>query len=218
MQPILMSIIALLAILPPHTHHQTPAHQPAGDDGWTSLFDGSTLNGFVIRGGDAAYAVEDNTIVGETRPNTGNTFLCTERDYADFVLEFEVLVDIELNSGVQVRSHVNDKGRVYGYQVEIDPTPRGFSGGIYDEARRGWLAQPTARQAVDSPFKPGEWNRYRVEARGNRVRTWINDVPVADLIDDADASGFIGLQVHGVGGRTDPLTVRWRRLRIREFD
>lgn len=200
-------------------HGRSPARaQPAGSDGWVTLFDGRTLEGFVKQGGAAEYTVEDHAIVGETRPNTGNTFLCTEQEYADFVLELEVRVDIELNSGVQVRSHTSDEGRVFGYQVEIDPTPRGFSGGIYDEARRGWIAQPTPRQAIDTPFRPGEWNLYRVEARGNRVRTWINGVPVADLLDDTDASGFIGLQVHGVGGRTDPLRVRWRGLRIREFD
>lgn len=194
-----------------------PADQPDADD-WTPLFDGKTLDGFVTRGGAAVYSVEDNAIVGETRPNTPNTFLCTEREYADFVLEFEVLVHPELNSGVQIRSHVKDGDRVFGYQVEIDPTARGFSGGIYDEARRGWLAQPTPQQAAEPAFKADDWNHYRVEARGHRIRTWINDVPVADLIDDADASGLIGFQVHGVGGRNDPLEVRWRNLRIRELD
>lgn len=205
------------AQLPAHVESQ-PENQPVAADDWTPLFDGKTLDGFVTRGGAAAYTVEDNAIVGETRPNTPNTFLCTEREYADFVLEFEVLVHPELNSGVQIRSHVKDGDRVFGYQVEIDPTARGFSGGIYDEARRGWLAQPTPQQAAEPPFMAEEWNHYRIEARGDRIRTWINDVPIADLIDDADASGIIGFQVHGVGARTDPLQVRWRNMRIRELD
>lgn len=188
---------------------------------WKPLFDGRTLEGFVVRGGAATFRVEDGSIVGTTAPDTPNTFLCTEREYGDFVLEFEVLVHPELNSGVQIRSQSrpdHQDGRVHGYQVEIDPTPRGYSGGIYDEGRRGWLAKPTEEQAAASPFRPGEWNHYRVEASGNRIRTWINSVPMADLIDDVDASGFIGLQVHGVGGRTDPLEVRWRELRIAELD
>lgn len=188
----------------------------AGDD-WTPLFDGRSIEGFVTRGGEAAYSVEDGCIVGETRPDTGNTFLCTARDYGDFVLEFEVMVDAELNSGVQIRSHARESGEVYGYQVEIEATERGYAGGVYDEGgRRGWLAQPTPDQAADSPFKAGGWNLYRIEARGSRIRTWVNGVPVADLIDGAEASGFIGLQVHGVGARSDPLRVRWRGLRIRE--
>ena len=198
---------------------RTPNPQPdAHYDDWVPLFDGSTLDGFVIRGGKAQYTIEDGAIVGTTRPNTPNTFLCTEHEYADFVLELDLKVDPELNSGIQIRSHARDNGRVFGYQVEIDPSPRAYSGGLYDEARRGWLAPPTPQQAADSPFIPDAWNHYRIEARGNRIRTFINGIPIADLIDDADASGFIALQVHGVGGRTDPLTVRWRNLRIRVLD
>lgn len=217
--PLLAALVALALLISPHAiapPQIPPTTQPAADD-WTPLFNGTDLEGFVSRGGNAVYTVEDNTIVGETRPNTPNTFLCTEREYSDFVLEFEVRVHPELNSGTQIRSHVRDDGRVFGYQVEVDPTPRAYSGGIYDEARRGWLAPPTPQQAADAPFKNGEWNLYRIEARGNRIRTWINNIPVADLLDDADASGFIGLQVHGVGGRADPLRVQWRSLRIREL-
>lgn len=203
-------ILAVLASLNP---------QPAAD--WTPLFDGHSIDPFITRGGNAHYAVQNATIVGETRPNTQNTFLCTPRDYTNFILEFEVKVDLELNSGIQIRSASNpeyNNGRVHGYQIEIEATPRGFSGGIYDEDRRGWLAQPTPVQAKHTPVNPDGWNHYRVEALGNRIRTSINGIPIADLIDDTDHSGFIGLQVHGVGGRTDPLQVRWRNLRIQELD
>lgn len=191
--------------------------QPQPSPEWTPLFDGASLAGFVSRGGEARYFIESGAIVGETRPNTPNTFLCTEREYDDFILEFDVLVDRELNSGVQVRSRQRDDGRVAGYQVEIDPTSRGYSGGVYEESGRGWLAQPTPDQVAAAPFLDGEWNRYRVEAIGPRIRTWINGVPVADLIDDDAASGFIGLQVHGVGAREDPLQVRWREIRLLEL-
>jgi opacity protein-like surface antigen len=188
------------------------------ESGWTNLFDGVSIDHFTKRGGDARYSVEDGAIVGETRPNTPNTFLCTPIEYADFILEFEVMVDRELNSGMQVRSHARDNGSVYGYQIEIEATPRGFSGGIYDEGGRGWLAQPTPQQATATPVNPDDWNHYRIEAIGGRIRTVINGIPVADLQDDLVASGFFGLQVHGVGGRTDPLRVRWRNLRIREIN
>ncbi len=216
-------LTALLALAGcAHSEHQKPqrlTREP--EPAWTPLFDGTSLDNFTQRGGDAHYAVEDNCILGETRPNTANSFLCTTRDYADFILEFEVKVDPELNSGMQIRSASTpdyQDGQVHGYQVEIDPTNRGFSGGIYDEGGRGWLAQPTPEQAAHSAFVPGGWNHYRVEAVGPRLRTLINGIPVADLHDELVPAGFLGLQVHGVGGRTDPLQVRWRNLRIQELD
>lgn len=190
-------------------------HSAPGE--WVALFDGETLDGWVQRGGGAVYTVEEGAIVGETRPNTGNTFLCTEREYGDFVLEFEVKVHRELNSGCQIRSHVRENGAVYGYQVEIEAAPRGYSGGIYDENGRGWLAPPTEELAKSTPFRPDEWNRYRIEAFGDRFRTYINGVPIVELTDGETASGFIGLQVHGVGGRQDPIRVRWRDVRIFEL-
>lgn len=192
----------------------TGSTQPAED--WTPLFDGETLGGFVQHGGAASYAAEDGCIVGRTRAGEPNSFLCTDREYGDFVLEFEVLVDRELNSGCQIRSHVRSN-TVHGYQVEIEATARAFGGGIYEEGGRGWLAQPTPDQVAHSAFVPGEWNHYRIEAVGARVRTYINGVPIADLLDGRTASGLIGLQVHGVGNRADPLEVRWRGLRIREM-
>lgn len=186
---------------------------------WTDLFNGKNLDGWTQRGGKATYTVEDGAIVGTTAPNTPNTFLCTEKDYGDFVLELEFKLHPELNSGVQVRSESKPdykNGRVHGYQVEIDPSRRGWSGGIYDESRRGWLADLSQNRAARHAFKANDWNHYRIEAIGDRIRTWINGVPAIDLTDDMTPSGFIGLQVHGVGKRKDPITVRWRNLRLRE--
>lgn len=197
------------------------AQTPSPETGWARLAADSGLDGWIKRGGEAVYRNEGGVIVGETRPNTDNTFLCTARDYADFELEFEVLVDAGLNSGVQIRSlSLPDyhNGRVFGYQVEIDPTDRAYSGGIYDEAARGWLAKPGDALIANPPFRPGEWNRYRIEAVGARFTTWINGVKVVELDDPLTPRGFIGLQVHSVGDRADPLRVRWRDIRIREVD
>src|SRR6478735_8626234 len=106
------------------------------------LFDGRSLDGWIQRGGAAKYRVENGEIVGTSVPNTGNSFLCTTRDYGDFILELDFKVDPKLNSGVQIRSHVFDKptqfqkegkqatippGRVHGYQVEIDPSDRAWT-------------------------------------------------------------------------------------------
>lgn len=185
---------------------------------WTNLIKGTDLSEtWVQRGGNAKYHVEDGMIVGTTVPDTPNSFLCTKMGYSDFILELEVKVDPELNSGIQIRSQSRadyENGRVHGYQVEIDPSDRAWSGGIYDEARRGWLDdledQPEARQA----FKNGEWNTYRIKAHGDTLQTWINGVPVADLVDSVDASGFIALQVHSTE-HDDPLQVRWRNIRVK---
>jgi len=186
--------------------------------GWVSLFNGKDLTGWVQRGGEAEYKVENGEIIGISKASTPNSFLCTEKDYGDFILEFELKVDTGLNSGVQIRSHSLPEfkdGRVHGYQVEVDPSPRGWSAGIYDEARTGWLYPVTPyNPAAVNAFKNFEWNHYRVEAIGNNIKTWLNGIPVADLLVDLDDSGFIGLQVHSVRDRYVGTTVRWRNLRI----
>jgi hypothetical protein len=199
---------------------------------WVNLIRGDTLDGWVQRGGQAKYRVENGEIVGTSVPNTSNSFLCTRRDYGDFVLELEFKVHPDLNSGVQVRSQCFDQpkvvelngksikvpaGRVHGYQVEIDPKPRAWSGGIYDEGRRGWLNNLEKNEPARKAFKQNEWNTFRIECKGDTIKTWLNGVPAADLKDAVTPSGFIALQVHGVGKREDPLEVRWRNIRIQEL-
>ncbi len=188
-------------------------------DGWTNLSNGKNLKGWKQLNGKAKYEVVDGTIVGTTITNTPNSFLATKKDYADFVLEFEYKVDPKLNSGVQIRSHSlkeYNNGRVHGYQIEIDPAARAWSAGIYDEGRRGWLYpladNPKARKA----FKQNDWNHYHIEAIGNSIKTWINGVPAANLIDEADASGFIALQVHGIGNdkTKEGIQIVWKNIRI----
>ena len=191
-------------------------------DGWTYLFNDKDLTGWVQLNGEAEYKVENSEIIGISKAGTPNSFLCTEKDYSDFILEFEMKVDTALNSGVQIRSHSIPEymnGRVHGYQVEIDPSPRGWSAGIYDEARTGWLYPVTPyNEAAVTSFKNHEWNYYRVEAIGNSIKTWLNGIPVADLLVDLDDSGFIALQVHSINVKNKPwtegTTVRWRNIRI----
>ncbi len=193
----------------------------AEEEGWTALFDGNSLDGWQQRGGKATYSVENGAIVGASAPNTPNSFLCTKTNWDDFELELEFQVDPQLNSGIQIRTNSLPEyhnGRVHGYQVEIDPSDRGWSGGIYDEGRRGWLATLSGNTAARYAFRGGEWNRFRIVAIGDSIRTWINGVPAADLVDSKTAKGFIGLQVHSVGERTDPLKVRWRNIRLRPID
>jgi hypothetical protein len=210
----LFNCIVVLAI--PFLVNGCAVNNPEGN--WTDLFDGKTLDGWVQKGGVAVYKAEDGMITGTTVANTENSFLCTDQMYGDFILELEVMVDTALNSGIQIRSNEYQNGRVYGYQVEIDPTPRGYSGGIYDEARRGWLQHLGENDAGREAFIIGKWNHYRIEAIDNSLKTWINGVMCANLIDAANDSGFIALQVHQVDVKNKPWTegihVKWRDIRI----
>ncbi len=189
------------------------------DVNWTPLFNGKNLEGWHQLGGDAEYTVKDGMIIGTTVLNTPNSFLVTDKKYGDFILELEFKLGAPMNSGIQIRSLSSPdymNGRVHGYQVEIDPSERAWSGGIYDEARRGWLYplifNPDARNA----FKHNQWNHYRIEAIGNTIRTWVNGEPVASLVDSMTHKGFIGLQVHSIGNNKAEAgrQIRWRNIRI----
>ncbi len=209
--------------------------QPAGE--FVPMLQGDTKAGFTQLNGKADYKVEDGILIGTSKLGEPNSFLATDKTYGNFILEYEVMVDTAMNSGVQIRSHAMpqdttlttknsegkdvqrkyDKGRVYGYQVEIDPSPRAYSGGIYDEARRGWLADLSNNKAARNAFKNGEWNQYKVEAKGDTLRTWINGVPAAEVVDTVDASGFIAFQVHATD-KPAPMQVMWRNIRIEELE
>jgi len=189
------------------------------DQPWESLFTGEDLTGWHKKGGKANYYVEHNSIIGEIVSNTPNTFLCTDSEYSDFILELEFKVDPLLNSGIQIRSSSYPEyknGKVHGYQVEIDPSQRAWTGGIYDEARRGWLYPLKDNEAAQRAFKQGQWNKFRIEALDDTIKTWINGVPAAHLEDDMTLKGFIGLQVHGIGNNKEKegITVAWRNIRI----
>lgn len=211
------------------------------DDGWKSLFDGKSLDGWKkAELGNAEYKVVDGTIYGKTVEGSPNTFLASEKQYGDFELEFEVKVHDKLNSGCQIRSRGkteadvkaeaertgkknrnNQLGRFHGPQVEIEASP-GQAGYIYGEATgRGWLSTaPQDKNHSHDLMKNGEWNRYRIVAIGPRIQTWINGEMVADLVDEeiykTHPKGFIGLQVHGIKSGTGPFDVAWRNIRIRE--
>ncbi|HEY4233094.1 MAG TPA: DUF1080 domain-containing protein [Lacipirellulaceae bacterium] len=196
------------------------------------LFNGHDLTGWTKHGGDATYTVEDECIVGHAAPNTSNTFLCTDQDYGDFTLEADFAIyDRDFNSGIQLRSHVrpeNGGEKVFGYQVEIDPrADRKWTGGLYfeggsPERKDGWLNDLTKNEAAREAFKLGEWNHFRIVARGRHIQSWLNGVAAADFADDDDKaftpSGFIGLQVHSVGKQAEPREVRFKNLKLTPLD
>lgn len=185
---------------------------------WIALFDGKTLDGWSLKGGEAKYVVRDGAIVGSSVQGTPNSFLTTDKMYGDFILELEYKVDPSMNSGIQIRSNsfpYYREGRVHGYQIEIDPSDRAWSAGIYDEARRGWLVTMTDNPDAQKAFKQNDWNHYRIEAIGDTLKTWINDIPAAYLIDGKTASGFIALQVHSLQGDQKAGTeIAWKNVKI----
>jgi hypothetical protein len=185
---------------------------------WVNLFNGKDLSGWKQLNGKAKYEARNNEIIGTTISNEPNSFLATEKEYEDFILELELLVDSSMNSGIQFRSLSYPEyknGRVHGYQVEVDPAARAWSGGIYDEARRGWLYNMELNPQGKKAFKNNQWNKYRIECIGNTMRAWINNIPTAHLIDAETAKGFIALQVHSIGNKEQPgKQIRWRNIRI----
>ncbi len=213
-------------------------------EGWKNLVTGNDLSGWVQRGGKAKYKAEHGTITGSTVLGTPNSFLCTEKEYGDFELELEFKVTPELNSGVQIRSEcfATEKtiqaggesikipaGRVHGYQVEIDmdgAKKRWWVGGIYDEGRRKWLypgslgGEAKAFTAQGAKLaKPDDWNKFRVVAKGDSIKVWLNGEMRSEIKDSMTLKGFIALQVHGVGNdaKRENLPVSWRNIRIKEL-
>jgi hypothetical protein len=185
---------------------------------WQSLFNGKDLSGWKQLNGKAKYTVQNGEIVGTTVMGEPNSFLASDKDYGDFILEFDFKVDSTMNSGVQFRSESRadyKNGRVHGYQYEIDPSRRGWTGGIYDEARRDWLYNLDLNPSAKTAFHQGQWNKARIECIGNNIRTWVNGVPAAYVIDDMTPKGFIALQVHAINKKEDEgRQIRWRNIRI----
>lgn len=182
---------------------------------WRPLFNGKNLDGWEIHSGMATYDVEDGTIVGKAVLNSPNTFLCTKERFSDFILEFEVFLPNNLNSGVQFRSHIKENDRVYGYQCEIDPDgSRAWTGGIYDEANRGWLYPLTRNEKARKAFQLGRWVPIRIECLGSDIRTYVDGTHTSWLIDDGSGEGLIGLQVHSIEKEQERFVVKWRNIRI----
>ena len=191
---------------------------------WTPLFDATTLTGWKQMTGKAVFQPFRGTIMGVSAPNSPNSFLCTEAEYGDFALELEVMIDdTSFNSGIQFRSHFdkngnNNAGRVYGYQYELDPSSRRWTGGIYYEARRDWLYPMSLNPKTQGAFRLKEFNKVRIECVGNETRTWINNIPAAYLVDMTDYHGFIGLQVHAVSNPAFAgQRVYFRNIRIKSI-
>jgi len=186
-------------------------------DDFVFLFNGKDLTGWTVKGGDAKYHVEDGCIVGVVNDAERNSFLCSEKEYENFIFKAEFKFDQNFNSGIQFRSKARPDGNrevVYGYQCEMEPA--GMTGAIYDESRRNrWLNVVTDefKEKTMTPFKEEEWNELEIQCVGPSIRTWLNGQPVTDIMDTMTERGFFGLQVHAA----DSGQVRWRNIRVKEL-
>ena len=190
----------------------------AQESKWEDLLQNKNLENFIRLNGNADFKLQNGILTGTSKLNTPNSFLASKEKYSDFILEFEVLIDNDLNSGVQFRSESFKgylDGRVHGYQCEIETSSRRWAGGIYDEARRGWLYPLSRNEISQDAFINGIWNRYRIEAIGNSIKTFVNGVEASNLFDDMTKEGFIAFQVHGISENDqEGKQVHWKNIRI----
>jgi hypothetical protein len=187
--------------------------------GWRKLFNGKDLTGWKEINGKAPYVVEKGMIVGTTVEGSPNSFLAHDEQFGDFILELEFKMDDGTNSGIQFRSESKPdylEGRVHGYQLDIDPSPRKWCGGIYDESRRQWLYPLEYNPPAKAAYRNNEWNIARIEAIGNSLRTFINGIPCSNVEDNMTLKGLIALQVHSIGkGETPGKHVWFKNIRIK---
>jgi hypothetical protein len=206
-----------------------PSLASADDTGFVPLFNGKDFSGWSIKSGKATYKIEGDVIVGTTVKGSPNTFLVTDKQYSDFELQFDTKLHNNLNSGCQIRSLLKnvdkDKfgGRLYGPQVESEASgEKGAEAGyIYGEATgRGWLT-PKDKLVPHKNFKDGEWNHFRIVAKGANIKTWINGELISDLSDEeiykTHPKGHFGFQVHGIGKNQGPFTAAWKNIKIKEL-
>lgn len=214
---------------------------------WKDLFDGKTLIGWKVLNQDwdnpdskPDFYVENNMIICNTTLNAGGGYLVTEKSYDNFILELDVKIDNSLNSGIQCRSQVWEKdtittyvsgnaegtvsqhkwpvGYVWGYQIEIDPTDRAWSGGLYEPGNRGWVVTLSGNETARKAFKKMDWNHFKIVMNGNKIQTFLNEIKVIDTIDDFSSSGFIGLQFHGASKEIqNNKKSMWKNIRIKEL-
>ncbi|MBA7526337.1 hypothetical protein ES705_18499 [subsurface metagenome] len=228
------------AIVLPFVFSIACKNQTGSQDKWQYLFDGKTLNGWKILGGKADFYVEDGMIVCNTKLDIDGGLLVTKKLYDNFILELDVKIDTSLNSGVQCRSQMWEKdttttylagdskgtihqsrwkaGSVWGYQIEVDPSDRAWSGGLYEPGNRGWVVTLADNEAARKSFKPMDWNHFKIIMDGNKIQTWVNGVIAVDTTDDMSASGFLGFQFHKAYRKWQvDKKVFWKNIKIKEL-
>ncbi len=198
--------------------------EPDLSSGFTDLFNGKDLTGWVTRGGKSQFEAIDGIIKGTCIPGSPSTYLCTDKaDYKNFIFTCEMKWEVDGNSGVMLRATVKPGDKfenVVGPQAEMEGfggnfAGRGWSGGIYGQGYGGW-EYPLwldAHEEVRQALKKEGWNRLTIKAEGNTIKTWLNGIPAANWETDEYKEGVFGLQVHaGAQG-----TILWRNIKVKEL-
>jgi hypothetical protein len=191
----------------------------AADEGFVSLFDGSTTKGWTpVAGKPENWAVKDGLLLTK---GEGGGWLSTDKTYSDFVLRLEYRTQAAGNSGVFIRAPRSGDPAYTGMEIQIlddndpkykDLRPAQYTGSVYDVV-------PPERGHTKPP---GEWNALEIKAAGSKVTVKVNGATVvdADLTQHTAAAekhpgilrkdGYIGLQSH-----SDP--VEFRNIQIKEL-
>lgn len=191
---------------------------------WVSLFNGRDLTGWKIVAltNPAPVVVENGAMVLRQRINTvEHTFVASEGEYDDFILELDVKDDPGFNSGILLRcvkAPADAKVRLNGYQVKIDNTPRAWTGGIFDDFGDSWkwLHDLADNERGRAAFKLGEWAHFRIECIGATIKVWVNGVPTTHLVDEKYRKGSIAFKIHSVGNnpKATENAIRLKNIRI----
>ena len=173
------------------------------------LFNGEDLTGWEVYGTEKWY-VEDGLMICESGPDKEYGYLATRDYYNDFDFSVDFKQEADGNSGVFIRSFVEQPALVNGWQVEVAPMGHG-TGGIYESYGRGWIAEINDEQ--QKVLKEGEWNNLRIRIEGDHIQTWLNDEEMVDLTDEkiGQGQGRIALQIHDGGG----IRVLWKNFKLK---
>lgn len=192
--------------------------------GWETLFDGKSLDGWKLMTGKAEYKVENGVIIGTTVMNSPNSFLVSDKKFSgDFILELEAMItDTASNSGIQFKSNFDPsgnkgQGKIFGYQFEIDPSARMWSGGVYDEARREWIYPGSLNAKAQTVLTVNEFHKIKIECFGNTIKTWLDGKAIAYVVDTLTKNeGLIALQVHSISNENQKgLKLCWKNIRVK---
>ena len=193
--------------------------QQKNNEEWEDLLVKQNFEDFEMLEGEGEWYFEDSILIGECLIGNPNSYLCTKKSYSDFVMELDFQVGNKINSGVQVRTtvHKNDtnityvngrltpiidklfkKGSIYGYQIEMDPSERAWTGGLYQVGGRGWIVHLKDNPKAQQAYKNEGWNHMRIKCKGDSIATWINGVQAVSTTDKLFDFGAVGFQLHKI--------------------
>jgi hypothetical protein len=193
---------------------------------WNYIFNGKDFTGWKLVGANATAKIEDSAFVGNMKANTNeHTFITTTNKYSDFILELDVNADSAFNTGILLRCKEKPtncdtcKVSLYGYQVKIDPSlTRKWSGGIFDDfgAKWNWMYDLDSNNKARNAYYIAKWNHFRIEAIGNNIKVWVNNVPATNLTNKKYTEGFIALKIHSLNNfpEEEKKAGRFKNIRI----